>query len=59
MQVLSFFVFIVMAAVATSALGYGLSFLTEQALSRRCRLPQEALRRKRVHRKRVRCRLES
>lgn len=56
MQVLSFFVFT--GAVATSAIGYGLSLWTEQAVSRRCRVPQEAFRRERVHRQRVRCKLE-
>ena len=58
MQVLLFFVFIVTVAIGTSAFGYGLTLLTEQAASRRCRRPHEALRRRRVHRQRGRCRLE-
>ncbi len=58
MQVLSFFVFVLTAAFATSAIGYGLSLFEEQTASRRCRVPQEALRRRRVHRQRGRCRLE-
>ena len=58
MQVLWFFVFVVTVAVATSAFGYGLSFLTEQTLSRRCRMPHEAHHRRRVHRQRLRCRSE-
>jgi hypothetical protein len=57
LQVLSFFVFVLTAAFATSAIGYGLSLFEERAASRRCRMPQEALRR-RVHRQRGRCRLE-
>ena len=59
MQVLWFFVFVVAVAVATSAFGYGLSFLTEQTLSRRCRMLPEGYHRRRVHRQRGRCRLES
>ena len=58
MQVLSFFVFVLIAAFATSAIGYGLSLFEERTASRRCRVPHEALRRRRVHRQRGRCRLE-
>lgn len=58
MQVLSFIIFIVTVAVGTSAIGYGLALLAEPAASRRCRVPREALRRRRVHRQRGRCRLE-
>ncbi len=58
MQVLWFFVFVVTAIVGTSAIGYGLSLLREQATSRRCRVPHGELRRGRVHRLRGRCRLE-
>ncbi len=58
MQILLFFVFVVAVAVGTSAFGYGLSFLTEQTLSRRCRMPHEPHRKTRVHSHRVRCRLE-
>lgn len=58
MQVLSFFVFIVTVAIGTSAFGYGLTLLTGQAASRRCRRPHGALRGRRVHRQRGRCRLE-
>jgi hypothetical protein len=58
LQVLSFAVFIVAVIVGTSAIGYGLNLLTGAAASRRCRVPQEALRRGRVHRQRGRCRLE-
>jgi len=57
-QVLSFVVFVVTVVVGTSAIGYGLSLLTGAAASRRCRVPQDALRRGRVHRQRGRCRLE-
>jgi hypothetical protein len=58
LQVLSFFVFIVTVAVATSAFGYGLFLFGECPPSGRCRMPHEAQRRRRVHRQRVRCRLE-
>ena len=58
LQVLSFFVFVLTAAFATSALGYGLSLFEERAASRRCRVPQEMLRRRKAHRQRVRCRFE-
>ena len=58
MQVLSFFVFVVTAAVGTCALGYGLTLLTEPAPSRRCRVPREALRRRKAQGQRARCRLE-
>ncbi len=57
MQVLSFIIFVVTVALGTSAIGYGLSLLEEPAASRRCRRPHEALRRRRVHRLRGRCRL--
>ncbi len=58
MQILSFFVFVVAVAVVTSAFGYGLSLIGERTVGRRCRMPQEMLRRRKVHRLRVRCRLE-
>ena len=58
MQVLSFFAFVLTAAFATSAIGYGLSLFEERAASRRCRMPHKTLRRRRVHRQRGRCRLE-
>lgn len=58
MQVLSFAVFVVTVAIATSAIGYGFSLWRERPTSRRCRVPHEALRRRRAHRQRGRCRLE-
>jgi hypothetical protein len=58
LQILAFFVFVVTVAVATSAFGYGLSLLTERVASRRCGVPHETQRRRRVHRQRVRCRLD-
>ncbi len=57
-QVLSFFVFVVVVAIGTSSFGYGLSLWMERAASRRCRIFHETLRRRRIHRQRVRCRLE-
>ncbi len=59
LQILAFFVFVVTVVVGTSAIGYGLSLWTEQTVSRRCRMPHETLRRRRIHRQRVRCRLEN
>ncbi len=58
MQILSFFVFVVAVAVGTSAIGQGLSLIGERTVSRRCRMPHEMLRRRKVHRQRVRCRFE-
>ena len=58
MQVMSFIVFVVVAAVGTSGVGYAVTLLTEPAASRRCRAPREAVRRRRAHGRRVRCRLE-
>lgn len=55
-QILSFFVFVVAVAIGTSAIGYGLSLLTERTVSRRCRMRHQMLRRRKVHRQRVRCR---
>ncbi len=57
-QVLSFFVFVVVVAVGTLGFGYGLSLWMERAASRRCRMPHQMLRRRRIHRQRARCRLE-
>ncbi len=59
MQILSFFVFVLTVAVGTSAFGYGLTLLMERTVGRRCRMPHEMLRRRKVRRQRVRCRLES
>jgi hypothetical protein len=58
LQVLAFVVFVGTVVVGTSAIGYGLTLLTEPAARRRCRVPRESLRRRRVHRQRGRCRLE-
>ena len=59
MQVLSFFVFVVTVAIATSAIGFGLSLLTERTVSRKCRVPHEMHRRRIARRQRVRCRYEA
>jgi len=56
--ILSFFVFVVLVALGTLALGYGLSLFEEQSSTRRCRIPHEMYRRRKVRRQRVRCRLE-
>jgi hypothetical protein len=57
-QTLAFFVFVVTVVIATSAMGLGLSLLTERTVSRRCRIPHETHRRRTVRRQRVRCRHE-
>jgi hypothetical protein len=58
LQVLSFAVLVVTVVVGTYAIGYGLSLFEERTASRRCGMPHAALRRRRVHRMRGRCRLE-
>jgi hypothetical protein len=57
-QTMSFFVFVVTVVIATSAIGYGLSLLTERTVSRRCRIPHEMHHRRSARRQRVRCRYE-
>jgi hypothetical protein len=52
-----FFIFVAVVILVTLALGYGLSSMEEQTISRRCRMPHEMHRRK-VRRRRVRCRFE-
>ena len=59
MEILAFFVFVVTVAIATSAIGFGLSLLTERTVSRKCRMLHEMHRRRIVRRQRVRCRYEA
>jgi hypothetical protein len=56
--ILLFLIFVLLVGVCTLALGYGLSSIEERTISRRCRMSQEAYRRKKVRRQRVRCRFE-
>ena len=58
MPILLFLIFVLLVGVCTLALGYGLSSFEERTISRRCRMPQEAYRRTKVRRQRVRCRFE-
>jgi peptidoglycan/LPS O-acetylase OafA/YrhL len=55
-QMLMFFIFVVLVVVCTLALGYGLSVFEERTISRRCRMPHEMRRRRKARRQRVRCR---
>lgn len=59
MAVLSFFTFIALVGTGTLTLGYGLSLLEKQMVSRRCRVPHQTHRRMTVRRQRVRCRYEA
>jgi hypothetical protein len=54
--ILLFFIFVVLVVLVTLALGYGLSSVEEQILSRRCRMSHEMHRRRKLRRQRVRCR---
>ncbi len=56
--ILMFFVFVVLVGVGILALGYGLSLFEERTISRRCQVPSEMYRRRKVRRQRVRCRFE-
>jgi peptidoglycan/LPS O-acetylase OafA/YrhL len=56
--ILLFFIFVVLVCVCTLALGYGLSSFEERTISRRCRMPHEAYRKRKARRQRGRCRLE-
>jgi hypothetical protein len=58
-EILAFFVFVVTVTIATWAIGFGLSLLTERTVSRRCRMPHEMYRRRIVRRQRERCRDEA
>jgi hypothetical protein len=56
--ILLFFIFVAVVCVCILALGYSLSSLEEQPISRRCRMPYHMHRRRKVSRRRVRCRFE-
>ena len=63
MQMVLFFIFVVdfvafVVVLVASELGYGVSSFEEPNITRRCRMPQEALHRRRTRRQRRRCRLE-
>jgi hypothetical protein len=57
-QILVFFIFVVLVVIFTLALGYGLSLVEDQIVSRRCRMPHEMHRRRKGRRQRVRYRFE-
>ncbi len=54
--ILLFFIFVAVVALVTIGLGYGLSSVEEQAIGRRCWMPYEMNRRRKIRRQRVRCR---
>ena len=63
MQMVLFFIFVVdfvafVVLLVASELGYGVSSFEEPIITRRCRMPQEALHRTRTRRQRRRCRSE-
>jgi hypothetical protein len=56
--VLMFIIFVAVVGVCTLALGYRLASFKERTTSRRCRMPHEMYRGRKVRRQRVRCRFE-
>jgi hypothetical protein len=56
--ILLFFIFVAVVALATVSLSYGLSPVEEQTIGRRCRMPYETRRKRRVRRQRMKCRFE-
>jgi len=56
--IVMFFIFIAVVGGFTLALGYVLSTVEEPTVSRRCRIPYQMYRRRKVRRQRVRCRFE-
>jgi hypothetical protein len=63
MQMVLFFIFVVdfvafVVVLVASELGYGVSSFEEPNITRRCRVPQEALHGRRPRRRRRRWRLE-
>ncbi len=58
MQILLFFIFVALVGVGMLALGYGLSLVEDRTVGRRCRMPHETYRRRKVRRQKVRCRFE-
>ena len=58
MPILLFFIFIAVVCLVTVGLSYGLSSVEEQTIGRRCQIPYEMYRRRKIRRQRVRCRFE-
>jgi hypothetical protein len=57
-QILLFFIFVAVVALVAVGLSYGLSSVEEQAMDRRCRMPYEMHRRRKIRRQRERCRFK-
>jgi hypothetical protein len=57
--IVMFFILMTLVGVGISVLGYGLSFFEEQTVGRRCRMPHQMYRMRKVTRQRVRCRFEA
>lgn len=58
-QIVVFFIFVVLVGVGILSLGYGLSLFEERTISRRCWIPYERYRRRKIRRQRIRCRFEA
>jgi hypothetical protein len=57
-SIVVFFVFVAVVALATVSLSYGLSPVDERTVSRRCQMPYETRRKRKVRRQRMKCRFE-
>jgi hypothetical protein len=53
-----FIIFVAVVTLATVSLSYGLSSVEEPTISRRCRMPYEKHRKRKIRRQRVLCRFE-
>ncbi len=58
MPVVVFFIFVAVVGLATVSLSYGLSPVEEQTIGRRCQMPYETRRKRKVRRQRMKCRFE-
>jgi hypothetical protein len=58
MPILLFFIFVAVVVLLTVGLSYGLSSVEERAIGRRCRMPYEMHRRRKIRRQRERCRFK-
>ncbi len=58
MAILVFFIFVVLVVFGILALGCGLSLVEDRTVGRRCRIPHEMRRKRKVQRQKARCRFE-
>lgn len=58
MPVVVFYIFVAVISVCILGLGYCLSSIEKRTVSRRCRIPYEMHRRRKIRKQRVRCRFE-